>query len=171
MHDKFLSSKSHTTLWGRIHKQLVESGVKCTVGQIQSKWRNLKRSYHSTVDHNSQTGVEAKKSKFYDEFSELYGTKASTIPPATLELGTSDVQSDTTSIQNSDSEHGEDTDTMGTATGEAKKKIKQKKRESTGEKVLTLLTDQSAKQLQQMQTMHEDRMQRMDRLLDILASK
>ena len=43
----------------------------------------LKRDYTTTIDKNSQTGSDAKRCAYYDDFNKLYGLKASTKPTAT----------------------------------------------------------------------------------------
>ena len=77
----------HMPLFGVALISMTEGGVWYTVQQLQNRWKNLKKTYLSVIDHNSKTGAIHKTCKLFAEFNEIYGTKASTCPEATRELG------------------------------------------------------------------------------------
>lgn len=101
-------------------------------------------------DHNNRTGVEPKYCTFFDEFSEIFCTKASTRPEATREVGAATATT--------------------TSTEPCVKKVKVD-RNSSINKVLETIEKHADKQIGIMQKMHQDKMARMDRLLDLLAKK
>ena len=129
-----------------------EGGVRCTVQQVQNRWKNMKRTFLAVTDNNSKTGASPKTCTFFAEFSEIYGTKASTCPEATRELG---VASCSTS-NDTDSEP-------------CSKKVKRSNNATT--QILYSINQQSNRQLDLMKEMHNDKMERIDRLLDILSKK
>ena len=80
MESQFRGAKSHSVLWNRIVKQLNTIGIICTLEQCVNRFKQLKRQWRVVVDHNSQTGNDAKTATFQDQFNEVYGTRATTIP-------------------------------------------------------------------------------------------
>lgn len=50
--------------------------------QCENKFKNLRRHYTATKDHNAQTGVQPKTCKFYNEMEEVLGMKPNVKPVA-----------------------------------------------------------------------------------------
>jgi len=146
-----MSCKAHATLWNGITKRMNEGGVRCTVQQVQNRWKNLKRTFLSVTDNNSKTGASPKTCNFFAEFNEIYGTKSSTCPEATRELG---VASCSTS-NDADSEPCP---------------IKVKRSNTATTQILDSINQQATRQIDLLKEMHNDKMERIDRLLDILSN-
>ena len=83
MEEEFSSAKSHKSLWRKICEQLNSRGFTATMEQCDNKYKSLKRDYKSTVDKNAQSGSDAKRCPYFEDFNKLYGLKASTKPTAT----------------------------------------------------------------------------------------
>ena len=98
-----------------------------------------------TKDHNERTGNEPKTCPFFKELDELYGNTATANPSFTMDT-----------LDQGDEE-----------TEEKKRKKKQKRRSSDDLK--DFLKEQHDEDKQFMQKIHQEKLQRFDRLLDIMA--
>lgn len=180
---KFNMLKTHVSLWEEISKCLAEQGHTITEKQCSNKWKGLKRDYKSVIDNNSKTGSDKKSCKFYEEFNQLFGNKASTRPSFTLDTSSCSrsVSPECSASNASDSENKEMslTDSEEPTTKKAKtpgRKIK--KKESGVDRMVNFLKSYQDKQ-QEMQKEHEmfmkdqnnEKLKRFDKLLDIMAKK
>ena len=176
------------------------AGINFTIAQIQVKWKNLKRTFINTLDHNKQTGVSPKQCKYMEEFQSLYGNKPQTEPPITVEVGSSSgIEVIYGGGERKGSEREDEVSEMGeqdmgdvvevkggdaddeagegssTACVEQRRgagvKRKRRQRVSGTTQVLDFFKDHSEKQMEALQRMHEDKMKRMDRFLDLLSKK
>ena len=61
-------------MWEAIGKGMEELVFpdKRDAGDCESKFKNLKRSYISTVDHNNTSGNDCKTCAYFDEMSNLF---------------------------------------------------------------------------------------------------
>ena len=77
--------KRNKDVWEAIAKGMEEVGFpdKRNAGDCESKLKNLKRSYISTVDHNNTSGNDRKTCTYFDEMSNLFQQDAH-IQPVTL---------------------------------------------------------------------------------------
>ena len=77
--------KRNKDVWEAIGKGMEELGFpdKRNAGDCESKFKNLKRSYISTVDHNNTSGNDRKTCAYFDEMSKLFQQDAR-IQPVTL---------------------------------------------------------------------------------------
>ena len=77
--------KRNEDVWEAIGKELEELGFpdKRNAGDCESKFKNLKRSYITKVDHNNTSGNERKTCAYFDEMSNLF-KKDARIQPVTL---------------------------------------------------------------------------------------
>lgn len=77
--------KRNKDVWEAIGKEMEELGFpdKRNAGDCESKFKNLKRSYTTTVDHNNTSGNERKTCAYFDEMSNLF-QKDARIQPVTL---------------------------------------------------------------------------------------
>lgn len=53
--------------------------------QCENKWKDIKRKYIETKEHNSKSGNNPKTCKFYDELDEILGEKPC-VKPITVAL-------------------------------------------------------------------------------------
>ena len=76
--------KRNEDVWEAIGKELEELGFpdKRNAVDCESKFKNLKRSYITTVDHNNTSGNERKTCAYFDEMSNLF-KKDARIQPVT----------------------------------------------------------------------------------------
>ena len=141
----FVKSKNHKTLWNSVADTLCQQGVIVDGMQCANKWKSLKREWRKSLDHNSKSGNDPKKSKFYDELCELYGHKAAAQPTALL-----DTLNPSNAHQNADS-------------GPATKKMR-KERRAPRSATMTWLNEYQKSQEkyreQQAERLEEDRRQR-----------
>nr|XP_012219694.1 PREDICTED: trihelix transcription factor GTL1-like [Linepithema humile] len=70
-------------VWKKIADCLKEKGYIYTAKQTENKWKNLRKSYIKTKDHNSKSGASFKKCKYYDEMEEIYG-KSHIVQPVAI---------------------------------------------------------------------------------------
>ena len=72
-------------MWEAIGKGMEELGFpdRRNAGDCERKFKNLKRSYISTVDHNNTSGNDRKTCAYFDEMSTLFQQDAR-IQPGTL---------------------------------------------------------------------------------------
>lgn len=72
-------------MWEAIGKGMEELGFpdKRNAGDCESKFKNLKRLYISTVDHNNTSGNDHKTCAYFDEMSSLF-QQDPRIQPVTL---------------------------------------------------------------------------------------
>ncbi|CAH3020113.1 unnamed protein product, partial [Porites evermanni] len=77
--------KRNKDVWEAIGKGMEELGFpdKRNAGDCESKFKTLKRSYISTVDHNNTSGNDRKTCAYFDEMSTLFQQDAR-IQPVTL---------------------------------------------------------------------------------------
>ena len=85
MQEEFDSGKkNHTVLWGRILDVFLSHGIDVTLEQLKNKFKEIKRQWRDAVDDNSITGNDPKSCPFFEEMSEVFGTKAGSRPAFTL---------------------------------------------------------------------------------------
>lgn len=72
-------------VWALISKKLEKSNPewKKTPVQCENKWKDIKRKYMETKDHNNQSGNDPKICKFYEELEEILGEKPC-VKPVTI---------------------------------------------------------------------------------------
>lgn len=161
---KFVNSKyNHTVLWNSIQRKMKEKGYKVSSIQCSNKWKSLKREYTSVIDHNNCTGVEPKTCRFMDEFNQLYGDNPKTKPKVTIS-STDEPESD-----------NDNSDVNFSASGDSETTPGRKKRKNSKGGVIDWLNSYAEKQDEKehrtetiVKEMHNDQMQRFDRLLNIL---
>lgn len=98
--DKFNQTKSHNVLWNQIQTEMEKEGVQVSAQQIKDKWKNLKRKYMEIVDLNGKTGNCRNTCKYFDIFSQLYGTKASTKPSFVLDTSNTESAASEVNVEN-----------------------------------------------------------------------
>lgn len=72
-------------VWTRISNELQETKPEWkikTATQCENKWKDLKRKYMETKDHNNKSGNDPKICKFYDELEDVLGEKPCVKPVA-----------------------------------------------------------------------------------------
>ena len=84
MNDKFCGTTNHKTLWRKVVAEMQALGFEVTVDQCENKFKSLKRTYKSVIDHNKQTGNDPKDWKYLEQFNSIYGCKDSTNPKYTI---------------------------------------------------------------------------------------
>lgn len=151
MQDRFLDSKNHAELWKQIFNQMRAAGCQVYINQVINKYMNLKKRWKEALDAEGKTGAGRVAFKFKAEFDEVYGTKASTRPKCV-------VDSRKPLKETLDNEQGctgkEEGEGQGTSTGKGKGKGK---RHQEG----------YAEMQESLNKFHQDKMARMDRLLDL----
>lgn len=77
-----MKSRDVWTLICQELKKTIPEGRKKTPIQCENKWKDLKRKYMETKDHNNKSGNDPKTCKFYDELEEILGEKPCVKPIA-----------------------------------------------------------------------------------------
>ncbi|XP_069103545.1 uncharacterized protein [Argopecten irradians] len=155
--EKFLSSKAHDTLWNEISSEMKRKNTNVTKIQLINKWKNLKKKYKEVIDKNKKTGNARVTWKFYEEFNEIYGNKASTHPSYCIDTS----NTNPVTIGNLTS-----TDDLPKLATTQKRKRAPKSKDDIGK----LLQDNNQDVLKTLKKHHTEKMQRMDRLLDVFEN-
>ncbi|KAJ8270535.1 hypothetical protein GJAV_G00116050 [Gymnothorax javanicus] len=161
--------RAHKTLWAEIAKELGEHGYSVSGENCANKWKLLKRSYKDVVDHNSCTGNDPKTCAFFDTFNDLYGNKPSTRPQFTLDSSTSTNCSDNKiEVEDNFPDMRPDYATKRVAGRKCRQK---KEKRATLEWLQSWKEDKEKRKRDKdevMERRHEEKMMRLDRLLDIM---
>lgn len=94
-------------VWPLISEELKKSNPKWhkkTPIQCENKWKDIKRKYMETKDHNNKSGNDPKTCKFYNELEEVLGEKPCVQPVAIA----SNLNKKRTSISSTDQNDSED---------------------------------------------------------------
>lgn len=150
-------------MWQAITKELNGEGLKLTKQQIINKWKSLKKKYKEINDHNSKTGADRMDWKHKDVFDGAYGNKASTKLSVSFDTGRLKELPKTNECLKRKLEKGDREETLETKAELPKKKIRPNLKSDLMEK----LDAQNSKLMDQMETQHRDKLQRMDRMLDL----
>lgn len=82
---KHFKSMKSRNVWILISNELQKSNPewkKKTAMQCENKWKDIKRKYMETKDHNNKSGNDPKTCKFYEELEEILGEKPCVKPVA-----------------------------------------------------------------------------------------
>lgn len=71
-----------TLICEKLNKTKPEEWKKKTLIQCENKWKDIKRKYTETKDHNNKSGNDPKTCKFYEELEEVLGEKPCVKPVA-----------------------------------------------------------------------------------------
>lgn len=164
MEEQFNDVKNHDVLWGQITKKLNSHNIFVNVLQVKNKWKNLKKTYKKVVDDNSQTGNKATTWKFFEEFNNVYGNRASTRAEVTYDIS---AKRKLLSVK----EGYTDGDDSNTDSNSKPKKLRTDKNATNAVKAIAKLTKQGEEMIDQMKSQHEEKMNRFDRLLSLLGKK
>ncbi|KAK6189100.1 hypothetical protein SNE40_005141 [Patella caerulea] len=167
--------RSHKTLWSNIAKLMDENGYQVTLENCSNKWKSLKRTYTETVDYNSRTGNEPKTCSHYETFNKLYGNNPSVRPAFTMDslpsTSTEDATDPDVSEEFDDCHQVRNTKQKGKVGGRKGRKSVV----SPTVQWLTAYTEEQEKKRQKreesVERRHLEKMQRLDRFLDILDKK
>lgn len=155
----FLKTKNHASIWKEITRQLnIELGCHINTQQATNKYNNLKKRWKEVID--SKSGSQTKYFRQRDAFDEAYGTRASTKPSFLIDSGSKKIcLADKPNAGTSDN-------VMPTikVADVVKTKNTPKKRSS---ELIELIKEQEADFKARIEHFHQDKMARMDRLLDL----
>lgn len=152
--------------WRRIAEKFNNTaGVDVTVtgDQCSNKWKKLEDKFKKVEDHNSKTGRNRQTCDFYDELSDFYGDNPKISWPLCPIASNKQVEQD----------GGDD----GASESDEEKKKRRRSKSSAGEMIEFLREfkqekkeeDQGKREL--LQKMHDDKMDVMNRLLNVIAKK
>ncbi|XP_069105149.1 uncharacterized protein [Argopecten irradians] len=145
----FKTTRNHLSLWQEI-ANIINETLNCstTSQQVMYKYNALKKRWKEIID--SPSGSAAKRFTHKRAFDDEYGDKVSSRPIFTVDT-LKERSDDSTESKNS-------------------KKLPKKteKRKSSNLQVLSALEDQHSEFMQKIGEMHNERMKRFDRFLDIM---
>jgi hypothetical protein len=147
-----------------ILRELLEGGIKVAKPQIVNKWKSLKKRYKEVNDHNSKSGSNRLDWKHSDAFDRVYGNKASTKVSATFDTGRPQKRK----IMESDETEENKEDEEGVKHKKSDQNIKKKKLPK--DSLLQRIEQQNCQLLTQMKDQHKEKMNRMDRMLDLFEA-
>jgi hypothetical protein len=154
MDDLFKRNRNHGELWKAISGKVFDVlNCRVTQNQCMYKYNSLKKKWKEVID--APSGSEAKHFSHKEEFDQFYGTKASTKPQHTID-----------SDRKMDEVQPDDVDEEMISVKKRKKKMKTCKQD-----VRELLEEQHSQFLSQMEKMHNDKMQKFDKFLEIMSKK
>ncbi|XP_021379464.1 uncharacterized protein LOC110466963 [Mizuhopecten yessoensis] len=146
----FKTTRNHLSLWQEI-ANIINETLHCsaTSQQVMYKYNALKKRWKEIID--SPSGSAAKRFTHKRAFDDEYGDKVSTKPAFTVDTlkETSDISSESN-------------------TSKKPARKAEKRKSSSNFDVLNALEDQHSKFMQQISEMHNERMKRFDRFLDIM---
>lgn len=165
--------------WRRIAEPFNNTaGVDVTVtgDQCSNKWKKLEDKFKKVEDHNSKTGRNRQTCDFYDELSDFYGDNPKIRPLCPI-ASNKQVEQDGGDDGASESDEDEDEDDELPKVKAQKKKKRRRSKSSAGEMIEFLREfkqekkeeDQGKREL--LQKMHDDKMDVMNRLLNVIAKK
>jgi hypothetical protein len=156
--DLFSKTRNHNRLWHNIAEELCKTfQTKISGTQALNKYNNLKKRWKEIVD--AGTGTERKDFRLREEFDLVFGTKPSTRPFATLDSVSSNSPSSPKSLRNT-------TNSSSQLVPRESRKVP-KKRKLQSSKLLEDLTNREEEFTAKIVQFHEEKMQRMDRFLDL----
>lgn len=100
-------------VWALISNKLKETKSewkKKTSIQCENKWKDIKRKYMETKDHNNTSGNDPKTCKFYEELEEILGEKPC-VKPVAIASNLNRKRIDISSDQNDSEETNENSST------------------------------------------------------------
>jgi hypothetical protein len=130
---------------------------------VNNKWKNLKKTYKKVVDDNNRTGNKATTWKYYEDFNITYGNRTSTRAEVTYD------SSAKRKLTKSDDTDDADSDTH--SNHPKPKKYRNERNPINAAMAIEKLTKQGEEMLQQMKSQHDAKMDRFDRLLNLLVKK
>jgi len=154
--EQFISSKNHEVLWKKITDNLNnEIDGEVTKSQVINKWKSLKKKFKEVVDANNKSGNEKVEWKYLDKFSELYGHKAATNTEYSFDSGKKEERNKEDKLKIGQTKRKKKT----TSTACAKVKLAEK------------VEEMNSQLLEELRKQHGEKMDRMDKLLNILEKK
>ncbi|XP_070549382.1 uncharacterized protein [Ptychodera flava] len=157
--DKFKSAVRHDSLWQSVVSDMAKHDVIISKTQAKDKWKNLKKAFMEFVDGRKKTGTQTRTCRHYERFSVLYGHREGTNPTVTID-------SDALSSDSS----GTIPETRSKPDQPTKKRKARLDRMSMQDRLFTVVSkmeDKNDELLSLMQQQHDQKMQRMDRMLDL----
>jgi hypothetical protein len=141
-----------------------------------NKWKNMKKKYKELIDNEAKTGSSPATWKHLETFNIAYGHKSSTRPAVVLDTGepkNENTLPDNLNRPSSSRAHDTSTITPDPSAGPSAKKKRRIGKQSDKEKLLQHLgkiDERQEKALQTFEKHHKEKMEKMDRLLDIFES-
>jgi hypothetical protein len=160
----FSGNKAHDTLWLSITKELNGEGLRLTKQQIINKWKNLKKKYKEINDHNAKTGADRVDWKHKEAFDSAYGNKASTRLSVSFDTGRHELKKSETLKRKLENAKP---DREGTEQTESDLPKKKKTKPNVRGELIDKLDTQNSKLMEQMELQHRQKLERMDRMLDL----
>lgn len=150
-----------------------------SVIQVKNKWKNLKKTYKKIIDHNNMTGSDKASWKFLDNFNEIYGHKSATRPECLYDSAQKDgkkvvvVKKPGTPggkiLKSLEEEEDYETDKKTEEKKSTEAKKGKRKLAVSVPDVFEQFEKQSNNLRQEMREQHTQKMQRLDRFLDLFA--
>jgi len=161
--DDFLKNKNHTKLWEDICKELKFA---VTPQQAFYKYASLKKKWKELID--APSGTETRYFRHKTSFDNMYGTKASTRPTSSIDTDKTHDETDKTQDEPDKTQEEESETIQGQNDSTRKKKIGKKETKNKRKlDVIDSMKEQYGDFTQRMEKMHQDKMRRQDRLLDL----
>ena len=162
MNNMFKRSRNHVVLWKQVSEKLLETlNCRVTYQQCMYKYNALKKKWKEVID--SPSGSETKHFTHKDEFDQLYGTNASTKPQYTIDTDKTERKRQQEHVSSED-----DNTPMPTPPTKSKYKSCKKTRQQD---IPSILEQQHSEFVNRMTKMHDDKMQRYDKFLDLMSKK
>jgi len=148
-------------MWKPVSDKLLETlNGRVAYQQCMYKYNALKKKWREVID--SPSGSETKHFTHKDEFDQFYGTKDSTKPQYTIDIDKTERKRQQENVSSED-----DNTPMTTPPTKSKSKSCKKTRQQD---ILSIL-EQHSKFINHMTKMHDDKMQRFDKFLDLMSKQ
>lgn len=157
-----------------------KKGIHVTKKQLINKFEGIEKKYKEINDENNKTGNKKYSWKYLEQFSEVYGNKASSKVALSFDTGRSrdklnintelDKDEDVSAVPEEVDKQPTSSDTGSKSITLAKTmKLKSTKRKiSDNTKFIENIQEQNRELMNSMKTQHEDKMRRIDRMLEKL---
>lgn len=154
--------------WQRVAEKFNStSQVIVTWEQCSNKWKKLEGKYKKNQEHNGKTGNDRKDMEFYEELSDFFGSDPKIVPCSSV-----------SSMADNSCEGDETSSDKDAARSEAPKKKKKRKSKSSASEMIEFLKEfkedkqkEEKEKLAAVNKMHKEKMDVMNRFLNILSKK
>ena len=171
-------------MFNKVASEMNKMNISCTVDNVANKWKTLLRGYKTVKDHNRKTGVQKKTHPFENELNSILEKDPNVSPTHTssssfkspkedegMPSNTKKRRVETSDIRSDDNTDGE----LSSSQSGSKPKKLQKSKQSSCSQLVSMLGNYMEKQderneniTQQMQTMHNEKMDVLKSLIDVL---
>lgn len=154
---------SQKKFWDLVATKLQEKGFHVSGLQCKSKVNGMKKTFKNVKDHNGKTGNGRKTWTYFNIMEEMFASKPWMTPIKTLDSGVTLSSSTTPSIDL------DIIDPLNSPSTSSETPVRQTKKAKITDDSINRLIDRLEKNAEERKRMHNENLQRQDKLLDLLS--